>query len=348
MDKIDIKSLTYGRLGALLSELGQPAYRTGQIFKWLSLGAGLDEMSDQPKALRALLEERCALHTPKVVARQQSRKDGTVKLLFELHDGNRIETVLMKYHHGWSICLSTQAGCRMGCVFCASFDPESARDLTAGEILDQVIEAGKDPALRENGERISNIVLMGTGEPLDNYDSVMDFLEQVTDSRGVSIGMRHISLSTCGLVPGMDALAEKKLGLTLSVSLHAPSDALRDRLVPVNRKYNIAALMAACKRYFAATGRRISFEYAMIGGINDSEVCAHQLADLLGRMNCHVNLIPLNRVAGSGLEPSSRQDLLRFQEILTGRGINATVRRSLGGDIDAACGQLRKRSATEG
>ena len=345
MDKIDIKSLTYERLTAMLKELGQPAYRAGQIFKWLSLGAGFDEMSDLPKSLRTLLEERCELRTPRVVARQQSVKDGTVKLLFELLDGNRIETVLMKYHHGWSICLSTQAGCRMGCVFCASFDPEAARNLTAGEILDQVIEAGKDAALSEKGERISNIVLMGTGEPLDNYDNVMDFLELVSDSRGVQIGMRHISLSTCGLVPGMDALAECTLGLTLSVSLHAATDALRDSLVPVNRRYNIAALMAACRRYFAATGRRISFEYAMIGGVNDSEVCAHQLADLLGRQNCHVNLIPLNRVMGSSLEPSSREAVMRFQEVLISRGVNATVRRSLGGDIDAACGQLRKRKA---
>jgi len=347
MDKIDIKSLTYERLTAMLKELGQPAYRAGQIFKWLGLGVGFDEMSDLPKSLRTLLVERCELRTPKVVARQQSAKDGTVKLLFELCDGNRVETVLMKYRHGWSICLSTQAGCRMGCVFCASFDPEAARNLTAGEILDQVIEAGKDAALRENGERISNIVLMGTGEPLDNYNSVMDFLELVSDSRGVGIGMRHISLSTCGLVPGIDALAEKKLGLTLSVSLHAATDTLRDSLVPVNRRYNIAALMAACRRYFAATGRRISFEYAMIGGVNDSEACAHQLADLLGRQNCHVNLIPLNQVAGSGLEPSSREVVMGFQEVLISRGVNATVRRSLGGDIDAACGQLRKRKASD-
>ena len=336
--------MTLDELTAECKTLGQPAYRAGQLFAWLQQGvASFEEMTNLPKALRDKLLKNNYISVAYLEKQLVSAYDGTVKFLLRLPDGETVEAVLMKYKHGNSLCISTQAGCRMGCKFCATGLQGLSRNLTASEMLDQI-----HAAQRETGVRVSHLVLMGMGEPLDNYDNLLRFLRLVSCEEGLQIGMRHISLSTCGLVDKIYDLMEEKLQLTLSVSLHAPSDALRDRLVPVNRKYNIAALMAACKRYFAATGRRISFEYAMIGGVNDSEMCAHQLADLLGRMNCHVNLIPLNRVAGSGLEPSSRQDLLRFQEILTGRGINATVRRSLGGDIDAACGQLRKRNATEG
>lgn len=340
---IDVKSLTYPALEEMLASIGQPNYRAGQIFKWLAMGAGFEEMSDLPKPLREELAAKCCLCKPDIAAKQESRKDGTVKYLFRLADGNRIETVLMKYRHGWSICLSTQAGCKMGCVFCASYDMGTTRNLTAGEILDQIILAQQD-----RGIKVSNIVLMGTGEPLDNFDNVMDFLDIVSHPKGLNIGMRHISLSTCGLVPQINLLAQRKLGLTLSVSLHAADDETRSRLMPINRKYNISQLIDACKGYFEITGRRISFEYAMIGGVNDTVACARRLATLLRGINCHVNLIPLNSIEGSPLKPSSGGDLAAFLQILQQKHITATVRRSLGGDIDASCGQLRRKAPTGG
>ena len=249
----------------------------------------------------------------------------------------------MKYKHGYSICISTQAGCKMGCIFCASFEKGATRNLTAGEILLEVITAQKD-----SGVRISNIVLMGTGEPLDNYDNVMAFLDLVSCDKGVNIGMRHISLSTCGLVPGIYRLAEQKRQLTLSISLHAPNDEIRTKLMPVNRRYNVETLIKACRDYFDMTGRRISFEYAMIAGVNDTRACALELAGLLRGFNCHVNLIPLNHVDGSPLKPSTRRDLQEFQRILESYHITTTVRRHLGSDIDASCGQLRRRVMREG
>lgn len=341
-DKIDIKALTYAGLEEYMAAAGQPGYRAGQVFKWLSLGVGIQGMTNLPKELRSRFEAQWDMKPARIIRRQESQKDGTVKYLIELFDGNCIETVLMKYKHGWSICLSTQAGCKMGCVFCASYDPAKSRNLGAGEILDQIILAQKD-----RGIEVSNIVLMGTGEPLDNYDSVMDFLDIVSDGRGMNIGMRHISLSTCGIVPRMDQLARRRLGLTLSVSLHAPNDEIRNKLMPINRKYDIITLVAACRRYFDITGRRISFEYALIGSVNDSPACARELAALLKGMNCHVNLIPLNRVEGSPLAPPGRQAVTDFTDILLKSHINATVRRSLGGDIDASCGQLRRTAAPD-
>lgn len=341
---IPINSLRYEELESQLTALGEPKYRTGQIFKWLSLGVGsFDEMTDIGKALRAKLAEHFYIEHIEIIRKQESHQDGTIKYLFELRDGNSIESVLMKYKHGYSICISTQAGCKMGCIFCASFEKGATRNLTAGEILLEVITAQKD-----SGVRISNIVLMGTGEPLDNYDNVMAFLDLVSCDKGVNIGMRHISLSTCGLVPGIYRLAEQKRQLTLSISLHAPNDEIRTKLMPVNRRYNVETLIKACRDYFDMTGRRISFEYAMIAGVNDTRACALELAGLLRGFNCHVNLIPLNHVDGSPLKPSTRRDLQEFQRILESYHITTTVRRHLGSDIDASCGQLRRRVMREG
>lgn len=340
---ICIKSLRPEELEAMLLSMGQPKYRAKQIFRWLHLGVTeFSQMSDLSKALRESLAERCCITQPEILRKQVSAKDGTIKYLFGLQDGNSIESVLMKYEHGYSICISTQAGCKMGCVFCASFDPERSRNLTPAEILDEVLFAQKD-----SGVRISNIVLMGTGEPLDNYENVRTFLDLVTHPDGLNIGMRHISLSTCGLVPMIDRLAKEKLQLTLSISLHAPNSALRSQLMPVNQVYDLTALMAACRRYFQTTGRRISFEYAMIGGVNDTVVCAQQLVRLMKGFPSHVNLIPLNHVEGSPLHPSTREALRSFQDILLRNGVNVTVRRTLGNDISASCGQLRRQVQNE-
>lgn len=342
-DKICIKSLLPVQLADLMKQLGQPAYRAKQVFRWLQQGVGsFDEMSDLPKALREALKETCRLTRPEILRKQVSAHDGTIKYLFGLEDGNSIETVLMQYEHGNSICVSTQAGCKMGCVFCASFDPKKSRDLRPAEILDEILWAQKD-----SGRRVSNIVLMGTGEPLDNYENVMTFLRLVSHPEGLNIGMRHISLSTCGLVPMIRRLEEERLQLTLSVSLHAPNDVLRSRLMPVNRRWPLGELMPACRHYFEATGRRISFEYAMIRDVNDTAACARQLIGLLRGFSCHVNLIPLNHVEGSPLVPSTRENLRRFQNELIRNGLNATVRRSLGGDIAASCGQLRRQHSEE-
>ncbi len=342
-NKICIKSLHPVELAALLSDWGEPAYRAEQIFRWLSLGVtAFDEMTNLSKALRARLEEACFITKPEILVRQESARDGTVKYLFGLEDGNCIETVLMKYEHGYSACLSTQAGCKMGCVFCASFDKGKTRNLTPAEIYDQLLWAQKD-----KGIRVSNIVLMGTGEPLDNFDYVLTFLRIVTHPKGLNLGMRHISLSTCGLAPKIDALAAQKLQLTLSVSLHAPTNAIRDRLMPVNKAYPLEQLLPACRRYFEQTGRRISFEYAMIRGVNDTPRCAEQLGKLLAGLPCHINLIPLNHVEGSPLVPSTRESIRDFQNTLARKGFTVTVRRSLGGDIDASCGQLRKKVAAK-
>lgn len=338
-----IKSLTPEELEALMASMNQPKYRAKQIFRWLHLGVtDFSQMSDLSKALREELQKTWVITQPQILRKQVSAKDGTIKYLFGLQDGNSIESVLMKYEHGYSICISTQAGCKMGCVFCASFDPARSRNLSPAEILDEVIFAQKD-----SGVRISNIVLMGTGEPLDNYDHVRKFLDLVTHPDGLNIGMRHISLSTCGLVPKIDKLAQDRLQLTLSISLHAPNSELRSRLMPVNKTYDLTELMAACRRYFDATGRRISFEYAMIGGVNDSPACARQLVKLVKGFPCHVNLIPLNHVEGSALTPSSKEALRDFQNILLKSGVNVTVRRTLGSDISASCGQLRRQVQNE-
>ena len=344
MEKACISSYTLEGLAALMGQLGQPAFRARQIFRWLhqKLVTDFAAMTDQPKALLAQLEQRFFIADPTAARRQQS-KDGTVKYLFRMADGNCIETVLMRYKYGLTACLSTQVGCRMGCRFCASTQAGRVRDLEAGEIAAQVYAAQKDA-----GERISHIVLMGIGEPLDNFDNVMDFLAIITSPDGLNIGMRGISLSTCGIVPMIDRLAEKKLQLTLSISLHAPNDALRSGMMPVNDAYPVAQLIAACRRYQRTTGRRVSFEYSMVRGVNDSPETAKELAGLIRGMGAHVNLIPINPVDGSPYSATDAENVKRFQTLLSGLGVNATVRRRLGSDISAACGQLRREAAKEG
>lgn len=337
----DLKSMLPEELEAYFQELGQPKFRAMQVFRWLHRGVeSFDGMSDLPRALREKLEEACILTVPKVERRQVSQIDGTIKYLWRLSDGNCVETVLMRYKHGNTVCVSSQVGCNMGCVFCASTLGGKVRDLTPAEILDQVIFTEKD-----SGETVSNIVMMGIGEPLDNFDHVLRFLELVNHPSGLNIGMRHISLSTCGLVKKIDKLAQLGLQLTLSVSLHAPDDETRSRLMPVNKAVGVDTLMEACRRYFETTGRRISYEYAMIDGVNDSDEQADRLAGLLRGQPGHVNLIPLNEVAESALKPSRR--VRQFQRRLEGHGVTATVRRKLGGDIDASCGQLRRRRIAE-
>ncbi len=334
----DIKSMTLPELRDFLQGLGEPAFRGKQVFSWLSRGVtSFNEMSNLPRSLRERLAETCVLSVPTVARKQVSAKDGTIKYLWELADGNCIESVLMRYHHGNTVCISSQVGCRMGCAFCASTIAGKVRDLTPGELLDQVVFTGKD-----SGAPISNIVLMGIGEPMDNLDAVLKFLEIVNCPDGLNIGMRHISLSTCGILPGIRRLAELGLQLTLSVSLHAPDRETRSRLMPVNRAYDVEELFAACHDYFEKTGRRISFEYAMIDGVNDQDWQADLIAKQLRGMPGHVNLIPLNDVAESPFRPSRRT--AAFQKRLESHGLTATVRRSLGGDIDAACGQLRRKA----
>ena len=333
----DIKSMTPEELAGFFKQMGQPTFRAGQVFRWLHQGVeSFDDMTNLPKALREMLKENCVLTVPVVERKQVSKEDGTIKYLWRLTDGNCIETVLMRYKHGNTVCVSSQVGCNMGCVFCASTLGGKVRNLTPAEILDQVIFTQKD-----SGEIISNIVMMGIGEPLDNFDNVLRFLALVNHPDGMNIGMRHISLSTCGLIKKIDKLAPLGLQLTLSVSLHAPDDETRSGLMPVNRGVGVDSLMETCRRYFEMTGRRISYEYAMIDGVNDSDAQADCLAELLRGQPGHVNLIPLNDVAESPFKPSRR--VRQFQQRLESHGVTATVRRRLGGDIDASCGQLRRK-----
>lgn len=338
---IDLKSMTLEEMSAFFKELNQPSFRAKQVFQWLHRGvASFEEMSNLPKTLRQTLEEQCYITVPVVERKQVSKLDGTIKYLWRLRDGNCIETVLMRYKHGNTVCVSCQVGCNMGCVFCASTLGGKLRNLEPSEILDQVIFTQKD-----SGEEISNIVMMGIGEPLDNFDNVLRFLTLVNHADGLNIGMRHISVSTCGLVKKIDKLAQLGLQLTLSVSLHAPDDETRSRLMPVNRSVGVDLLMDTCRRYFETTGRRISYEYAVIDGVNDSDEKADLLASLLKGQPGHVNLIPLNNIEESPLKPSRR--VRQFQQRLESHGITATVRRKLGGDIDASCGQLRKKQMQE-
>ena len=340
--KTELLSLSPEELADLLVSMGEPAWRAKQIFTWLHRGAQIDEMTNLSKGLRAKLAATCTVALPTIAAKQVSRQDGTVKYLFSLADGEAVESVVMRYKHGNTICISSQVGCRMGCKFCASTLGGLVRNLTAGELLGEVIAAQRDL-----GERISNIVMMGIGEPLDNYDNVIAFLRLVGHPDGLNIGYRHISLSTCGLVDGIARLAAENLPITLSISLHAPDNATRDKLMPVNRKYPVETLLAACRDYFAKTGRRISFEYTLIAGENDSVAQAHHLADVLHAhlprtMPIHVNLILLNPVAERGFTQSRGGE--QFAKTLGTRHINATIRRRLGADIDAACGQLRRKN----
>ena len=334
-----LKSQTLPELTATLKELGLPAFRGKQVYTWLHKGVrSYDEMTNLSKDLRAVLAEKYPIHAPQVVRKQESRKDGTIKYLWKLHDGNCVETVLMRYNYGNTVCISTEVGCRMGCAFCASTIGGLVRRLEPYEMLDEVLFTQID-----SGLPISRIVLMGIGEPLDNFENVMRFLELVNSEEGMNISMRHISLSTCGLVPKIDELAKKKLQISLAISLHGPNNEIRSRVMPVNKAYPIEELLDACRRYFDATGRRIHFEYAMIDGVNDSVDNAKELLRRLKGLPAHFNLIPLNHVEESPLKPSSRAAVATFQKTLEDGGITATVRRTLGGDIDASCGQLRRK-----
>ena len=334
----DIKAMLPEEIAAALAEMGQPKYRAKQIFQWLARGVtSFDEMTNLSKDLRAALSERFFISKLEMLRKQVSAIDGTIKYLWQLGDGNAVETVVMHYKHGNTVCISSQVGCRQGCAFCASTIGGLIRNLEPSEMLDEVLYSE-----RESGSKISNIVLMGIGEPLDNFDEVMRFLENISSPEGVNIGMRNISLSTCGLVPKIDQLAEKKLQLTLSVSLHAPNNEIRSGMMPVNDAYPVEVLMPAVRRYQETTGRRVSFEYSMVRGVNDSDACARQLADLIRGMGAHVNLIPINPVDGSPYSATDAANVQRFQKKLESLGVNATVRRRLGSEISAACGQLRR------
>ena len=336
---MNLKSMTLPELTAQIKELGQPAFRGKQVYTWLHKGVrSYEEMTNLPKALRDTLAERFPIHPPRVVRKQESQKDGTIKYLWQLHDGNCVETVLMRYHYGNTVCISTEVGCAMGCAFCASTIGGLVRRLEPYEMLDEVLFTQID-----SGLPVSRVVLMGIGEPLDNFDNVMRFLELVNSPDGMNISMRHISLSTCGLIPKIDELARRKMQISLAISLHGPNNEIRNRVMPVNKAYPIEDLLAACRRYYDATSRRIHFEYAMIDGVNDRECDAQELLKRLKGLPAHFNLIPLNHVEESPLKPSSKAAVARFQKILEDGGITATVRRTLGSDIDASCGQLRRK-----
>ena len=351
-EKTELLSLLPEELEALMTELGEAKYRAAQIFPQLHRGVSPDEMTNLGKALRQKISQVAHWHLPRIEKKLISAIDGTVKYLFSLSDGNCVESVVMKYEHGNTICISSQVGCRMGCKFCASTIGGKVRDLTPAELLGQVIAAQKD-----TGERISNIVLMGIGEPLDNYDNVIRFLHLVNHPNGLNIGYRHISLSTCGLVDRIHRLREENLPITLSVSLHAPDDETRSAIMPINNRYGVGELLDACRAYYSATGRRISFEYTLIAGKNDSPANAQKLARVLNdrlrgdkkqktqaAMPIHVNLIPVNEVKETGFTHSGRDAVKKFAAVLESCGIRATVRRTLGADINASCGQLRREN----
>ncbi len=337
-----ITGQTFEALAETVRGLGQPPFRAKQLFSWLHQGGceSFEAMTNLPLPLRQKLAASFRIEAPRVVRRQASAQDGTVKLLLELCDGSRVETVLMRYKHGHSVCVSSQVGCRMGCAFCASAKGGLVRGLSAGEMVAQVNAAAK-----EAGGRVGHLVLMGIGEPLDNFDNVMNFLAILTHPQGRNFSARNISLSTCGLVPQIERLAQRDLPLTLSVSLHAATDEVRDELMPVNRKWPVAQLAAACRAYRRATGRRVSYEYILLAGVNDTDEACDSLAGLLKGTDSHVNLIPANAVEGTGFAASSQMRTEGFRARLEKAGVRATVRRRLGADIDAACGQLRMRAA---
>ncbi len=336
---MNIKSMTLPEVTEAVKAMGQPAFRGKQVYTWLHKGVrSYEEMTNLPKNLRETLAQQYPIAPPEVVRRQESAQDGTIKYLWRLSDGNCVETVLMRYHYGNTVCISTEVGCRMGCAFCASTIGGLVRRLKPYEMLDQVLFTQVD-----SGLPVSHIVLMGIGEPLDNLENVLRFLELVNSADGMNISMRHISLSTCGLVPKIDELAQKKLQISLAISLHGPNNEIRSRIMPVNRAYPIEELLEACRRYYDATSRRIHFEYAMIDGVNDRPEDAKELLQRLKGLGAHVNMIPLNHVEESPLKPSSKAAVARFQKILEEGGVTATVRRTLGGDIDASCGQLRRK-----
>lgn len=330
-------------LADLMKELNEPSFRAKQVFRWLQQGiSSFDEMTDISKGLRQKLSTISYIASANIKKRFESKIDETVKYLFELYDGELIESVLMNYEHGYTICISTQVGCNMGCKFCASGLFGKTRDLTASEMLSQITAVQKD-----KGIRISNVVMMGMGEPLDNFENTAKFLKLASDNNGLNIGLRHISLSTCGIVSGIDKLADLNMPITLSVSLHAPFNSIRDNIMPINKRWNIKALLDACRRYQKVTTRRISFEYAMISGVNDTNECARELAKITKGIMCHINLIPANPVNENDFNKSDKVRIIEFRNILSSYGLTATVRRTLGADIDASCGQLRRKVREE-
>ncbi len=341
--KLDIASMNLEEVTNLVVDLSLPKFRALQLFKWLQSGVdSFEQMSNIPTSLKNALSKISYIATVKPVRKYVSKIDGTVKYVYELHDGELIESVLMKYEHGYTVCISTQVGCRMGCKFCASGLYGLTRNLTASEMLAQITYAQKD-----NNIRVSNVVMMGMGEPLDNFENSIKFLKLVSDDNGLNIGLRHISLSTSGVVSGIKKLAQYNLPITLSISLHAPNDKIRSSTMPVNKKWNIDSLLDACREYQKVTTRRISFEYALIEGVNDSDVNAKELASRLKGIMCHVNLIPANPVKENTLKKPDRKAIVAFQKKLEGYGITATIRRTLGADINASCGQLKKKTKEE-
>lgn len=339
MDCNDILSYSLPELTDAIINIGEPNFRAKQIFDWLHRRRAIsfDEMTNLPKTLREKLADSYIIYRTEIAKKLESKYDDTIKYLYRLNDGEYVETVLMKYKYGWSACVSSQVGCNMGCSFCASGLDGCVRSLKASEILSQIYTAEND-----NDITVSHVVLMGMGEPLLNFDNVIRFIELITDINGQNMSARHISLSTCGIVPGINRLAGLDMQLTLSVSLHAPNDTIRSGMMPVNKKYNIDELLSACRDYTEKTHRRISFEYALVAGVNDSSSCARELAKRLRGMLCHVNLIPVNNVQESGYHKPDKKMILRFQSILNESGITTTVRRELGSDINASCGQLRR------
>lgn len=338
-DKQDIKSLELAELTEAMVQMGQPKFRGKQVYSWLheKRVESFEEMSNLPAAFRQQLAQNYYINSLSIIRKLTSKIDGTQKYLLRLKDNNCVEAVLMKYKYGNSVCISTQVGCRMGCKFCASTLAGLVRSLEPSEMLDEIYTVTRD-----SGQRVSNVVLMGIGEPFDNYDNVMKFLHILSSPEGYNLSLRHLSLSTCGLVDRIYQLAEEKVGLTLSISLHAPNDEIRSQTMPINKRYPIDELLEACRYYFNKTGRRISFEYALIEGVNDEVRHANELADRLRGMSAHVNLIPVNPVKERGFKRGSRQRIEAFQKALETRGVNATIRRELGADINAACGQLRR------